>query len=389
LVFLMTNLAKSIQREVALFKDAIELDGGSIPEVSKSAFCKARKKLKHTAFIELSEVIEKEFYKSDEVLKWHGYRVLAVDGSTHELPNSEEIKNHYGILQYRGDGKAICMARSLMVYDTLNHITLHGDMDKYTQSETAMFWKCLPQLNLYKNDILVFDRYYASHLLIFYLQKTGVQFCFRMRTGWYEIERFIRNGKNSDVITIALPFKDREKATGLGITEVRIKCRLVKVELESGETEILLTSLVDEKKFTIADLKELYGFRWAIEDCFKTFKHKVCIENFSGKSVKAVLQDFYVKIFIMNLTAVAVRPINEALKKPTVKVKYTYQVNFVEAIATMKRGVVSFFLTKEITKGLQRLRDRITRITEPIRPGRKFKHKLLEKRRHHVNYKPT
>ena len=61
----MTNLAKSIQREIALFKDAIELDGGSIPEVSKSAFCRARKKLKHTAFIELSDIIEKEFYKSD------------------------------------------------------------------------------------------------------------------------------------------------------------------------------------------------------------------------------------------------------------------------------------------------------------------------------------
>ena len=42
-VFLMTNLQKGIQREIALFKDARELDGGSIPEVSKAAFCKARK----------------------------------------------------------------------------------------------------------------------------------------------------------------------------------------------------------------------------------------------------------------------------------------------------------------------------------------------------------
>jgi hypothetical protein len=384
----MTNLAKSIQREVALFKDAIELDGGSIPEVSKSAFCRARKKLKHTAFIELSEIIEKEFYKSEEVLRWHGYRVIGVDGSTHELPNSEEIKSHYGVFSSRGDGKAICMARSLMVYDTLNHITLHGDMDRFTESESGMFWKCLPKLKLDKKDILVFDRFYASHLLIFYLKRRNVQFCFRMRRGWFEVERFLRSGKESDVITLGLPFNDREKAAELGIKEVRIKCRLVKVELESGP-EILLTSLIDEKQFTIADLKELYGLRWSVEDCFKTFKHKVCIENFSGKSVKAVLQDFYVKIFIMNLTAVGVRPINEALKKPTVKVKYTYQVNFVEAIATMKRGVVSFFLTKKIRTGLQRLHDRMSKITEPIRPGRKFKRKFLEKRRHYVNYKST
>jgi hypothetical protein len=389
MVFLMTNLAKAIQREILLFKEAIELDGGSIPEVSKSAFCKARKKLKHTAFIELSEVIKQEFYKSDEVIKWHGHRIIGVDGSTHELPNSKEIKERYGVFRHREDGKAICLARSLMVYDTLNHITLYGDMEGFKQSETAMFWKSLSELNLNKNDILVFDRYYASHLLIFYLRKLGVQFCFRMRKDWFAVERFCRSGKESDIITLALPLENREEAARLGISEIRFKCRLVSIKLESGETEILLTSLVNEEEFTIAEMKELYGYRWPVEDCFKTFKHKVCIENFSGKSVKAVLQDFYVKIFIMNLTAVAVRPINEALKKPAVKIKYTHQVNFIEAIATMKRGVVSFFLTKAVGKGLQRLYVRISRITEPIRPGRKFRRNHQHKRKHHMNYKPT
>jgi hypothetical protein len=385
----MTNLAKSIQREIALFKDAIELDGGSIPEVSKAAFCKARRKLKFTAFIELSKVILDEFYASDEVITWHGYRLLAVDGSSHELPNSKEVKKRYGVFQYREDGKAICMARSLMVYDVLNHLTLHGDMDGFNQSENTLFWQALSQLKLNKDDLFIFDRCYASHLLIFYLHQAGVQYCFRMKQNWFETERFLRSGKSSDVISIGLPFADRQKAVELGITEVRLKCRLANIKLDSGEIEILLTSLTDEKQFNLTDLKELYGFRWPVEDCFKTFKHKVCIENFSGKSVKAVLQDFYVKIFIMNLTAVAVRPINEALKKPAIKVKHTHQVNFIEAIATMKRAVVSFFVTKQISNALIRLYDRLSRFTEPIRPGRKHKRHHLPKRKHYVNYKPT
>ena len=46
LSFLMTNLQKGLQREIALFSEAIQSEGGSIPEVSKAAFCKARKKLK-------------------------------------------------------------------------------------------------------------------------------------------------------------------------------------------------------------------------------------------------------------------------------------------------------------------------------------------------------
>jgi Transposase DDE domain len=390
LCFLMTNLQKGIQREIALFADAMALDGGSIPEVSKAAFCKARNKLKHTAFIALSDIVVDEFYNSDLVQLWRGYRIIGIDGSSAELPNSDEIKYKYGIFKHRDDGKAICMGRMLMAYDTLNHMTLAGSIDKMEESEISMLWKCLPGLDLKKNDLLVFDRYYAAHLLFFYLEKRGVQFCFRMKKNWWKVvESFYNSGKKSTVVTLELPRKDQAEAANLGITKTSLRCRLTRVELDGGETEILLTSLVNEEIFSVADTKELYGLRWPVEDAYKTFKHKVCIENFSGKSARSVLQDFYVKTFIMNLTAVAVRPINEALKKPSVKVKYTYQVNLIEAIATMKRAVVSFFITKHIGKALKRLFERMSIITEPIRPKRKFKRKHLTKRKHHMNYKPV
>ena len=390
LCFLMSNLQKAIQREIALFKDAIELDGGSIPEVSKAAFCKARNKLKPTIFVALSDIVLDEFYQSDLVQHWRGYRVIGIDGSTAEMPNSDQIKYQYGIFKHRDDGKAICMSRMLLAYDTLNHMTLAGSIDKMEESETSMLWKGLPGLDLKKNDLLVFDRYYASHLLFFYLGKRGVQFCFRMKKNWWKVvESFYNSGKDSKVVTLELPAKDKEQATALGIAKTKLKCRLTRIELEGGETEILLTSLVNEEIFTVADTKELYGLRWPVEDAYKTFKHKVCVENFSGKSVKSVMQDFYVKIFIMNLTAAAVRPINDALNKPSAKVKYTYQVNLIEAIATMKRAVVSFFITKQIGKALKRLFERMSNITEPIRPGRKFKRKHLPKRKHHMNYKPV
>ena len=387
---MMTNLQKGLQREIAAFSEAIQSEGGSMPEVSKSAFCAARKKLKPTAFVELSKIIHREFYASGEALQWKGYNLFGIDGSSAELPNSTEIQNEYGVFTRRNDGKATCMARTLMVYDTLNHITLHGAIDKIEESETSMLWKALPGLDIKEDDLFIFDRYYASHLLFFYLQKRGAQFCFRMKKDWWKaVETFYNSGKDSEVVTLNLPGKNKEEATNLGITATTMQVRLVRVELEGGETEILLTSLTDPKAFTVADLKELYGYRWPIEESYKTFKHKVCIENFSGKSCKAVLQDFYVKIFIMNLTAVAVRPINEALKKQSVKVKYVHQVNFIEAIATMKKAVVSFFVTKKIPEALKRVARRLSSITEPIRPGRKFKRNHQQKRKYYMCYKPV
>lgn len=386
----MTNLQKGLQREIAAFSEAIQSEGGSIPEVSKSAFCKARNKLKPGAFTALSDIIIQKFYESGEAQYWKGHRLIGVDGSTVELPSSKEIQAGYGVFKHRQDGKAVCMGRTLMMYDTLNHITLHGSMAKMGESETSMLWESLPGMSFNENDLLIFDRCYASHLLFFYLQKRGVQFCFRMKKDWWKVvEAFYKSGKESDVVELGLPAKDKEEAASLGITQPKIKVRMVRVALESGETEILLTSLINEDVFTPGDLKELYGLRWPVEESYKTFKHKVCIENFSGKSRKAVLQDFYVKIFIMNLTAVAVRPINEALKKKAAKVKHTHRVNFIEAIATMKKAVVSFFLTGRVAEGIKRVVRRLSNYTEPVRPGRKFKRNHQTKRKYYMNYKPV
>jgi hypothetical protein len=386
----MTNLQKGLQREIAAFSDAILSDGGSIPEVSKSAFCRARKKLKHTIFVELSQLVCREFYQSEEADYWHGYRLLGIDGSTVELPNSEEIRAQYGVHTYRKDGKAVSVARTLQVYDTLNQLTLHGAIDRFDKSETGMLWDCLGGLDLKSNDLLLFDRAYASHLLLLYLQHRGVSFCFRMKKNWWkEVEAFYNSGESSREVRLSLPLHERGRAATLGITQPRMRCRLVRVELEGGETEILLTSLLDEKKYPLEAIKTLYSLRWPVEECYKTFKHKVCVENFSGKSSKAVLQDFYVKLFIMNLTAAAIKPLNQALKKKSATVKYRRQVNIIEAIATLKRAVVSFFLTDKKATALERFYTRMPKITEPIRPNRKYPRNHRPKRKHYMNYKPV
>jgi hypothetical protein len=384
----MTQLQKGLQREIAAFAEAIEQDGGSIPEVSKAAFCKARKKLKPTVFRELNKTALETFYDSNEVQRWQGWRVLGVDGSTIELPNSQQIQQEYGIFQTRKDGKAICLGRTLLIYDTLNHLTVYGGLGKMTDSETHLFIEATQQQEPEKQDLFVFDRYYASQLMYFYLAQKEAQFCFRLKRNWWKPAKdFYQSGKTSQILTIVLPEEDQQRAQELGILKKSIKVRLVRVELEDGQTELLLTSLTDERRYSNEKIKELYALRWPIEDAYKSLKHKMCLENFSGKSCKAVLQDFYVKIFIMNLTAVAVRPINEALKKQSVKVKYVHQSNFTEALASMKKAVISFFLTRKIMQAINTCITRIKRLTEPLRPGRKSKRNHQPKRKYYMNYK--
>lgn len=390
--FLMTNLQKAAQRELSLLVDNANLDGLVLTEVTKEAFFIARKKLKAEVFKALSSEVIDEFYKSDLVQRWHGYRILSVDGTRIVLPDEKPLKAIFGSVQSSKDNineNEVCMAQGLTVYDSLNKTTLYAELENIKTSESVMLYKALPVLNLDKNDILVFDRYYPSLFLCFYLRKLNAQFCFRMKTGgWNLVKAFIKSGENSRIITLTLRGANKKRGADLGIYATHLKCRLTRVELDSGQTEVLLTSLTDEQAISVADTKELYGLRWATEDGFKTLKTKVCVENFSGKSELAVRQDFYAKTLIMNLVAVAIKPINTALAQE-IKGKHVHQVNVIEAIASLKKAVVSFFVTNKIKSAIQKLFTRIAKITEPIRKKRKFKRKHKGRKKYYMTQKPV
>lgn len=253
----MTQLQRSIQRELLDFIEAIRENRADLAGVSAAAFSKARKKLKYTASVELNDVYVTNHYRlSENVLIWKDYRLFAVDGSTAEVPNSKEMINLWGTFKQREDGKKICMSRTIQVFDVLNKLTIKSDIDSINKSESELFWKMLPQLANYPKlethvDLYIFDRYYASHDLIFYLDSINKGFCFAMKKNWWKVsESFYNSGEKSRIVTLTLPAKYKQRADELGIIHRSIQVRLVRIELESGETEILLTSLLDEQNVT-------------------------------------------------------------------------------------------------------------------------------------------
>ncbi|WP_105177090.1 transposase [Clostridium cagae] len=86
--------------------------------------------------------------------------------------------------------------------------------------------------------------------------------------------------------------------------QVTLKIRVINLKLDSGITEILITNIFDEG-FSVADFKELYFKRWAIEVKYNELKNKLQIENFTGKTQMAVEQDFYATIYLANMVSLA------------------------------------------------------------------------------------
>ena len=93
--------------------------------------------------------------------------------------------------------------------------------------------------------------------------------------------------------------------THLNFTNINhsLKLRVLEIQLSNGEIEHLVTNILDSS-ISLDDFKWIYQKRWGIETKYNDVKNKLEIENFTGYSPKAILQDFYATMFLANLAGV-------------------------------------------------------------------------------------
>jgi hypothetical protein len=63
------------------------------------------------------------------------------------------------------------------------------------------------------------------------------------------------------VITLEANQRSVEQCLEKGLPTQPLRLRLIRVELENGEVEVLITNLMDEQAFPACEFKELYRLR--------------------------------------------------------------------------------------------------------------------------------
>lgn len=346
------------QRELDDFYRRINGDDFCIRTITKGAFTQARAKLSHEIFMEMDYHTRTIFYKDADYYKWGKFRLLVVDGSGCQLPSHPTIEEEFGSHNFgpNADSKK-SMARISLLYDPLNCITLDAQIDAYSVSESALCKRHLQHIG--KGDLVVFDRYYASFDLMDSLFNQKAHFLFRMKDNWWKVvEEFQKESTDDKLVQIQ---------TKQGKRTVR----LIKYQHKSDGQMIFCTSLVDKKKYTINDISNTYAHRWGIEEGYKTFKNWCELENFSGNTALAVKQDFYAKIFMMNLGSAYAHPISDKIKQE----KKGYQLNRVQVIAATKDMPLMLFIRRTVKKAFILFDDIVSKTIEMIRPNRSFKRK--------------
>lgn len=388
----------ALQRGLDDFYKKVNSNDYSIREVTKSAFSIVRNKLNEWGFERLNDVCVGYFYNHAPYHKWRNFRLLAVDGSHLQLPNHKSIKKEFGeVLMGRNGDAPRSMAHCSLLYDVLNQVTLDARIGPYKSTskkkagEIALLEEHFPKLQ--PGDLVLLDRGYPSILLFFKFITKGFDFCIRMNgTRWNEVKSFLESGLDEKIVTFFLPEKDIKKMSKYAndVPEA-INCRLIKVELDTGEIEILCTSLTDTDHYPHQEFKELYHQRWNEEEAYKLLKNRAEVERFSGRTAKAVKQDFLAKVFLMSLMAAYAHPIEEKVReeyKADADRKYDQKINRTNALAMTRDMLVGMFDKGDYSGALNAFDSIVSRTREVIRPSRKNKRKHRTKKPFYMNHRP-
>src|SRR3989344_332853 len=95
ILFMLNLVKKSLQKELTEFFSIFSNE----KNITNSAFCQSRMNLNYTAFVELNDIMVKDFYKNSKYNLWKDFRLLAIDGSRLQLPFSKEIIETFGYAQ--------------------------------------------------------------------------------------------------------------------------------------------------------------------------------------------------------------------------------------------------------------------------------------------------
>jgi len=159
IVFLVNFVRGSYQDELDKFFKAINRFNVAKRIVSKVALAKARMKLKFQAFVELNQCLVGYFEKHFKPVTWHGFRLLAIDGSTTRLPHIKAIADHFGVWRVR-KGKPSPMARVSQLFDVLNKVTIDALIYPKCSGERQLAAQHL--CNARTGDLILLDRGYPA-----------------------------------------------------------------------------------------------------------------------------------------------------------------------------------------------------------------------------------
>ena len=266
--------------------------------------------------------------------RWHGHRVLDVDGSTFTMPDTPENQAEYPQVPNQKPGCGFPIARILVVFSLAVGTVLNAALGKYQGKQTgenSMFRTLHPMLE--EGDVVLGDRYFSGWFDIALLQQRGVHIVVRkhqlratdFRTGQ-------RLGHDDHLVSVEKPRRPTwmsleeyaELPDSLTLREVRVR-----VQQKGFRTRnlVVVTTLLDAEQYPAEEIAKLYRRRWQAELNLRSLKIVLQMDHLRCKTPHRVRNEFYMHLVAYNLIrrVMAVAAARAGVEPWTVSFKGTLQ----------------------------------------------------------------
>jgi len=382
LLSILSRKGRTFTMEIRSFIKSIK----SKISISKPGYLKQRQKLNPEVFLELSDFHVRNFYQDTTMVqRLKGYLVLAVDGSSVNVPNTVQNLELYGNASHK-NAKPQAQAGISCLFDLLNKMIIDCTINKWKFSERKQALLHIDKCNSITGEkprIVIFDRGYPSGEFFIDLMERNESFLIRIGATVFKKEQLAMTA-DDEYINIMFdksrlsPHKGTSTADKLAKTG-SIQLRFVRFELDNGSREYLATNLPMEE-FNTSEIVYLYRLRWEIETAYDVLKNKLFIENFTGTKPIMIEQDIYATVYLCNVMHdILLDAKLEFNIKNHQKYKYKMEINKNIAIGIMKEELIRFILEEDKGRKREMFDEIIVEISSNIIPVRNGRHYVRTK----------
>ena len=305
----VTSESKSCVAAVARVLAWLASQGRPGAAAGTGAYCKARAKLTELFLWFLTCDVGRQLEEQAlDDWRWHGKRVVMVDGSTLSMPDTPANQEAYPQSRSQQPGVGFPIMRWVALLGLATGAVLDSAFGPYRGKQTgeaALFRALLPSLR--RGDVVLADRYYCSYWLIALLLAQGVDVVFRKHHLRHtDFRRGHRLGRNDHIVTWTKPECPEwmDAATYAGLPDT-LALREMRTQLATPGCRVkqivVITTLNDPETFPAADILELYHQRWHAELDLRSIKTQMKMDILRCKTPDMVHKEIWAHLLAYNL----------------------------------------------------------------------------------------
>jgi hypothetical protein len=275
-----------------------------------ASYCEARARLPWELLRNLTQLVARRVEQVvPEEWLFNGRPVKIVDGSTVDMPDTQENREKFPPATNQANGVSFPIARLVVIFSlacgTVLELALGPTRGRKT-GETTLFRRLFAALN--PGDILLGDRLFDSYRDIAALRQRNVDVIFRMNGSRY---CDFRRGKHLGVEDHRVTWKrpnfiakrfDRETYDALP-AEMEMRELRFRVDPRGFRPRqiVLVTTLLDPEEYPAEDLAQLYRERWHCELDLRSLKTTLQMEHLRCRTPAMVEKEVWMHMLAYNL----------------------------------------------------------------------------------------